>query len=160
MRVRIKSFNERDPILLHKRYDWQIRRAIARWVLGRPDGGLLCYMRDTHAGGFVAGIGDVVVVIPVSDGGGRGFGRVVRRSVVDKEAGAHVAEVAVCGGCRAPIFAYAGAELGVILVFGWIEGLDGGELGGVEEGELGLQPGVGGVNGGTGGVGHENGAFV
>ena len=81
--------------------------------------------------------------------------------VIDEEAGANVAKVAVGGGGGAPILSNRGTKLWVgRLVFGWIEGLDDRELGLIEFGKLGLQPGVAGVNGGASGCGYEDGAFV
>lgn len=91
-------------------------------------------MRDAEARGDLAGVGDVVVIVPVACGGV--LSHVLRGAVVEVEAWADVAEVAVSGGGRGPVF--AGVGLGVGLWLGRIEGLNGGKLGLVEFGELRL----------------------
>lgn len=156
--IRIVDPDEGNPISLHERHDGRIGAFVARRDGARPDGRLFRHVGDAEARRHLPRVRDVVVVVPIAVGG-RVRGRVLGGVVVEVEAGADVAEVAVGGHGGAPVFAGAG-ELRGLFGFGRVEGLDGGELFLREFGELRLQPGVAGVDGFSGGVRDEDGAFV
>lgn len=131
MRVGIERADEADPVALHEGHDARVGAlaAVRLRAAYAPDGGDFGDVGHPKAGAHGARVLDVIAVVEVAGDVAPGVLR------VEVHPRANVAQLAVCGAGRVPVFVGSAGSFG-----GWVEGDEFVELGGGDGGELGLDP--------------------